>query len=170
MMLDGNENNSILFVCTGNRCRSVMASALLSRYLAGEERVPYQNIRSAGTCVVEGQPPTRMTIKLLQKQGIDVRNHQAAAVTEQGVQEAGRILVMEQIHRDYILSLDPTVEGKLRMLSDYVPDRSFLSLRGGIPDPVGLSECFYETVFETISIACRELQAELKTALAVRVG
>ena len=65
------EARSVLFVCTGNSCRSVMAEGLLRKYLKelGKDDI---EVRSAGPSAVNGSPATKETIEVMKKEGIDV--------------------------------------------------------------------------------------------------
>jgi len=89
----------ILFICSGNICRSPMAAELLRARARGagmEDLV----VDSAGTLGIEGEPASRETIAAAREIGLDVTSHRSKGVTEAGVRGADLVLVMERQHLD----------------------------------------------------------------------
>lgn len=129
---------TIFFVCTGNSCRSVMAEALLKKYLG--ERMKDFEVSSAGIGTINGLPPSAETIQVLVKEeGIDVSGHRSRQLTREMVALADKIFVMEKMHEEWILHFFPEAGQKMTLL---VPT--------GIPDPIRMSEAFYKNVFTVI--------------------
>ncbi len=131
----------ILFVCTGNSCRSPMAAALLERML-GERRDQFR-IFSAGIAALDGAGATKEAIEAMAENGIDISRHRSAELNGQMAREADLILVMEFVHKDVIQIKYPEAEKKTFLLDEYA---------GGaerpreIPDPVGKSVTEYRRV------------------------
>lgn len=97
----------ILFVCTGNTCRSPMASALLSHLLeSGNLQGAEKNFRvcSAGIYAGEGEPPSQMAVTVMQELGIDISGHRSVQLNEELITAADLILTMTKSQRDYLLS------------------------------------------------------------------
>ncbi len=141
------KTKTILFVCTGNSCRSVMAEALLKKMLAGRTDI---EVISAGTNASVGMPPTAETKDVLLKEGIDVSSHSAQKVSEAMLKRADFILVMEKLHEEYILSKLPTVKNRLYLLKE------FAKISGNdlnIYDPIGKPEEVYRDCFNEIKNA-----------------
>ena len=118
---------NILFICTGNICRSPMAEYLL-------QDMAYKNnvnisVRSAGTGAVVGAPVHAYIKLLLEKDGIDCNKHKARQISLKIIAESDLILVMEDYHKYTVNHLFPCSCGKTFLLSEYL---SF----GGIPDPI----------------------------------
>ena len=137
----------ILFVCTGNSCRSVMAEGLLAHGLRMKERLGIQVI-SAGTHPVPGMGPTLETLEAMRGEGVDVSAHRSQRLTHDLVQRADAIFCMEEFHRDQILAVQPESGTKVHLLRTFrntapVPDPN-------IPDPIGQSRRVYESCLETI--------------------
>lgn len=133
----------ILFVCTGNSCRSVMAASLLKKLL--KEKAKNYEICSAGTTALEGMGPSSEAERIMLKQGIDISSHRSQRLNPQMIRDADLILVMEKAHRDFILNLVPEIENKLFLLKSFIKDRP-KNFDLDIPDPIGKPAEFYEEI------------------------
>lgn len=133
----------ILFVCTGNTCRSPMAEAVL-RQMVEEEGIEDLNIASAGIFAFENQPASENAIAVTEPRGMDLRSHKARRMTKKHIEEYDLILTMTESHREAILGL--TSDGrKVHTLNGYV-GRS-----GEIIDPFGHSvEIYEQTILDMI--------------------
>ena len=111
---------TILLVCTGNSCRSVMAEALLRKMLKdkgiGEDKVL---VKSAGVSAPEGASPTKDTIEVMWNLGIDVAEHRARRLNDDEIREADLILVMDRFHKEEIIKRAPGSRDKVLLLKEY---------------------------------------------------
>jgi protein-tyrosine phosphatase len=114
----------LLFVCTGNTCRSPMAEALCRRMLATQLNCADDDlmdngfaVMSAGLASPVGSPANPEAVALLEKQGIDLHGHESQQVTRELLQKADRILTMTRAHRDVIETEFPEVASKVRVLA-----------------------------------------------------
>jgi len=119
----------ILFVCSGNTCRSPMAAAIAKTEIARFENVGSVHLRamSAGVTAKVGKPMTDEAKEALLQLGFHPNGHRARSVTAELADQAEKIFCMTQAHRDTVLALVPAVTGKIERLD---PD-------GDIPDPIG---------------------------------
>lgn len=139
---------SVLFICTGNICRSPMAEAILKKMVPVEADM---HVFSAGSHAREGNLATENSILVSRDAGIDLSNHRARKLTTDMVREADMILAMEPLHIEHVLSLDIWVKDKTLNLVRFAQ-----SCPGGgdlIPDPYGESLREYQICFRKID-AC----------------
>lgn len=117
---------NILFVCTGNTCRSAMAAALMNK-IAAENDFDVR-IESAGIFANDGDMASDNAIKAMIPYGIDLTLHRAQPVTEDLIKQCDLILTMTEAHK---MVLEPMAKGKVFTLTEYAGES------GDIPDPYG---------------------------------
>ena len=140
----------ILFVCTGNSCRSVMAERLL-RHLLQRAGVDTVNVQSAGAFAIDGMGASVETQRVLQAAGIDCRDHRAKRLTADMIQAADLILAMEQLHAEEIVRWMPHAKGKVQLLKLYGFTPEQVEGNPNIADPIGKPLEVYEVCFAEIS-------------------
>ena len=85
----------VLFVCTGNTCRSAMAEALF-RAGAGEAGLTSLEVGSAGTGALPGAPASEGAYLVMLERGVDLSAHRARLLTRELIEESDVILTMSR--------------------------------------------------------------------------
>lgn len=140
---------NILFVCTANMCRSVMAEAIF-RNIWSSKTSQRIKVRSAGVSALSSFPPSSNTTGVLRKRGIDVISYQSTPVTKKLLNTSHIIFVMEKKHREHLLGIYPRAQNKIWLLKEFSRGEEKEVL-----DPTGGSEKSYQKV------AC-ELEEDIK--------
>jgi len=123
----------ILLICTGNTCRSAMGEGILRRMLKEVGRDDVE-VGSAGTGTAPGWEATQEAIEACREMQVEITRHRSQPITLQKVREADLILVMERMHRERVLDLDPSAADKVRLLGEFDPQTREVE----IADPIGM--------------------------------
>ena len=143
----------IVFVCTGNTCRSPMAEGLLREALAARG-IDSVTVASAGTGAWEGAPVSEGAYLVGLEHGLDLSEHRARLLSRDLVREADLVLVMSGHHLARVAELGG--EHKVHLLGAYAGREPS---RGEVTDPFGSDLTAYRTTF-----------AELKELIAAVVS
>jgi tRNA threonylcarbamoyl adenosine modification protein (Sua5/YciO/YrdC/YwlC family) len=138
----------VLFICTGNSCRSVMAEYLLKEKLIGREDV---EVISAGTSVYFKSSASQETLSVLRQKGINAAMHISKPLGRTMLRKADLIFAMTRSHRIQILDHVPYVEKRVYLLKEFC--RSGDPTELDVPDPIGQSHEAYEDCLLTIDEA-----------------
>ncbi|WP_353893171.1 low molecular weight protein arginine phosphatase [Proteinivorax hydrogeniformans] len=139
---------NILIICTGNTCRSPLAAAYLNSITREDTKV-----ESAGLMAVERLPASENSIKVADKENIDLSSHKSKQVDQQLIDNADLILTMTEGHKRNLLALFPQSEGKVYTLTEHSLKNSKddkAAQNGDICDPFGQSLAQYERCFRQI--------------------
>lgn len=108
-------STQILFVCSGNTCRSPMAEGFCKQILTGDSKY---RILSAGTSATPGEHATQEAIIALRNQGIDISQHRSRLLTEDLIRDSRFIFVMVERHRQKVLELCSEADEKCFLLAE----------------------------------------------------
>ncbi|MCJ7458486.1 MAG: low molecular weight protein arginine phosphatase [candidate division Zixibacteria bacterium] len=136
----------ILFVCTGNTCRSPMAEGILKKLLA-EKGIKNIKVSSGGTQALDGYPAAPFTLEATKVWDIDLNEHSSKKLTADLLRESDLILVMSPEHLQHIKKIDRSTLARTYLLKAFPhkDDNDNLAVK----DPIGGSleeynQCFLE--------------------------
>src|SRR6267143_2740391 len=129
---------TVLFVCTGNVCRSPMAEGIFRHAVQG--RGDYR-VFSAGLGAMEGQPPSHYAVQAVRELGIDISGQRSRMLTPELVDEADYIFGMTHSHIDTVILMYPHAAEKTFLLREF--DETLDLFEKDISDPIGGSYDIY---------------------------
>jgi glycine hydroxymethyltransferase len=139
---------NVLFVCTGNICRSPIAEGLFRRLLGNRKDI---EVASAGVHAVRGQPPSLYAVEVCEEDGVDIRNLRSQPLTAALVDQATHIFAMTGAHVETIHMLFPHGAEKTFLLREF--EEPGATVWRDVPDPIGLGRDVYEVCARTIKNA-----------------
>jgi protein-tyrosine phosphatase len=152
----------LLFVCTGNTCRSPLAEAI-ARHEAARRNWTTVECRSAGILAAEGDPASEGARIVAGRRGIDLDDHRAANITPELIAWADLVIGMSESHLR--VACDLGAGEKAALLTGFLPEEHPAHL-GPVVDPVGRDTAAYEETWELIEDSIRSLFDRLSQIVA----
>ena len=143
----------VLFICTGNTCRSPMATAYF-RKLLDERGIREIETRSAGVMTITGLLASQEAIQVMDVEEVDLRKHRSTQLTPELIHKANLILAMSPFHRQMALRTSEEAKNKTHLFKEFT--RSDLK-NVQITDPMGSTLEVFKKCFKEIKIACEKL-------------
>ena len=156
---------SVLFVCTGNICRSPIAEGLFRRLIGNRKDV---EIASAGVHAVRGQPPSLYAVQVCEEQGVNISDLRSQPLTSALVDRATHVFAMTGAHLETIQMLFPQGAEKSFLLREF--EEPGATVWRDVPDPIGLGRDVYEECARTIKNALPSVLAFVEQTEFVRPG
>jgi glycine hydroxymethyltransferase len=156
---------NVLFVCTGNICRSPIAEGLFRRLIGNRKDI---DVASAGVHAVRGQPPSLYAVQVCAEEGTDISRLRSQPLTATLVDQATHIFAMTGTHLETIQTLFPQTAEKTFLLREF--EEPGTTVWRDVPDPIGLGRDVYEHCERIIKNALPSVLAFVEQGELVRPG
>ncbi len=141
------ESFRILFVCSGNTCRSPLAEAI-ARDLLRERGWSHVSAVSAGAFTSPGLPASEGALRVAERHGLDVSRHRSRPLDLRLIQEADLVLVMAPSHLMAVIEMGGG--GRASLLPAFASGQAGEPGADRVPDPIGGGDEEYEETFRTL--------------------
>ncbi|NBS86928.1 MAG: aminotransferase class I/II-fold pyridoxal phosphate-dependent enzyme [Verrucomicrobia bacterium] len=155
----------VLFICTGNVCRSPMAEELFRSQVNGDRSI---EVTSAGIGAVDGQSPSAYAIEVMKEKGLDISRLRSRPIQQEMVRKADCIFVMTYGHLDSLLLLYPSAAEKTFMLREFQPGLS--PDEREVDDPIGQSRETYRACRDQIQDSIPSLMEVVRNGVGAGVA
>jgi len=149
------EKKRVLFVCTGNTCRSPMAEGIFRSIVAGKQE--YECLGSAGVAAYPGDRMSRETVDILKKksayQGLE--KFVSRPVDKAMLESASHVFAMTESHLDMLVHKFPDYAYKCNLVCDFISFNGKVGM--DVPDPIGQGPRAYEAVAKVFEEALPSL-------------
>jgi ribose 5-phosphate isomerase B len=108
----------LVFVCTGNTCRSPMAQAIFTGLL-NSRNITDIEVSSTGLATIDGLPASPEAVEVMLNEGFDISGHQSSMLDRELVTSASYILTMTKAQRDQLKSKYPEKSGAIFAINDF---------------------------------------------------
>ena len=156
---------NVLFVCTGNICRSPIAEGLFRRLIGNRKDI---EVASAGVHAVRGQPPSVYAVEVCTEEGANISDLRSQPLTAGLVDQATHIFAMTGAHVETIQTLFPQTAEKTFLLREF--EEPGTTVWRDVPDPIGLGRDVYENCARIIKNTLPSVLAFVEQGQLVRPG
>ena len=147
----------ILFVCSGNTCRSPLAEGIAKKVFSDGKEFK-SSVTSAGSSAVDGLPASQWAIKVAEAKSLDLSNHKAKLLSKTLVKAADLIVAMGSNHRDTVGIIEPSALEYAYLLTDFCDGEE-----GDILDPIGGGIDKYEETYNLIENCLKAMKKKMET-------
>lgn len=108
----------IMFICTGNICRSAMAHVMLEQ--RAKEKNKKTEVYSCGVFAENGDSSTEEAIETMKEYGMDLKKHRATNIKNSNIQNMDIILCATTSHKNNVIAMYPELKEKVFTMKEYV--------------------------------------------------
>lgn len=138
---------SVIFICTGNICRSPMAHWYMQKKIDDMNKSEEYLISSCGTNTYGGERATQNAIQAIAKYGVNMENHRSTNISDLDLSTYDLIICMTENHKDMVLFKYPNIKEKIFTLKEYVYNDPIYT---DIDDPWGYDISVYNSCAKEI--------------------
>jgi L-threonylcarbamoyladenylate synthase len=143
-----NRNFVVTFICSGNICRSPMAEGILKKKLEKSRFVNRIEVNSAGTLNLAPTKASPEAVKIAKHHQVDIGKHLSTPIDREILDRANIIICMASYHHNIIVKNYPEYLNKVFVLKNMDLEEDLAD--PSIADPIGMSEAFYEQIYQEI--------------------
>ncbi len=152
---------AVLMVCTGNICRTPMASGYLNRLVQENDMEEIIDVDSAGTWGFDGEPATELSQVVCAEHDIDVSAHRSKSINQYLIQHADIVLCMTSQQKNDLVQIFPHHKDKIFTLKGF--DTNGMLTNYSINDPFGKNIRHFREAFQIISKEVERIWPRLKS-------
>ena len=157
---NGPTTYNLLFVCSGNTCRSPLARAITEQMIQGRGW-SHVRVDSAGIAAIDGAPATHQAVTVAGEESLDLTTHQSKELTPELMEWADLILVMTPAQMEAIIERGG--EDKAALVTDFMEGAG---AGAAVLDPFGGDVEAYRQTYAQLRLAAEGLLARLEPILS----
>lgn len=137
----------IMFVCTGNICRSAMAHRMLEKYINDKNKQNEVEVYSCGIFAETNDVSTKEAIEVMKEYNVNLTTHRATNIRESNISDMDVILCATEEHKSHVIYMYPELNGRIFTMKEYA---GFPKNDLNIKDPWGFNKETYRNCAKEI--------------------
>ncbi len=153
----------IMFICTGNICRSAMAHKLMEKKVKDNNLKDIQ-IYSCGVYAIDGDMPTYNAEAVMEEYEVDIKSHKATNIRNSKIEEMDLILCATVSHKNSVVQMYPHLKEKIYTIKEYIRENGNNENKEDIDiqDPWGYDIEVYRFCASQIDMCLEKLIEKIK--------
>lgn len=151
----------IMFICTGNICRSAMAEGILKKYI--KEANLEAEVYSCGIYAEDGDKATDYAIEAAEEYGVDIKKHKATGIRNSNIEEMDIILCATISHKQMVIQMYPSLKEKIMTMKEYAYGKDVTD--PNVSDPWGYDIVTYRKCASQLNDICEKIIEKLEKSI-----